>query len=174
MIDGNAFPQPQNRTTKPAPTKRPLFSAQVLPALLVVLGVAIATFVLYLYVLPNSQIDAAKMRIANLQAQKATLERENAALLREIALTSNLKTLEIRAQALGMGPANNAIYLSLPSSNATSPATPVAEPVDTEIDPAPTTLTDWLQRERLQDLLRDLRWQVSQVVDRLLQRLQAN
>ena len=116
MLDGTALPKPHNRPTDMPLAGRTVFTSQALQAVLIVLGIALATFVLYLYVLPNSQMDAAKVRIAELQAEKARLERENAAVLQQIASISDLKTLETRAKALGMGPSSNAIYLRLPSS----------------------------------------------------------
>jgi hypothetical protein len=181
MLDGTAYPKPHNRPLEQTHSGRMVFSPQTWQAVLIVLGIALVAFVLYLYVLPNSQIDAAKVRIADLQAQKATLERENAAVLHEIARESNLKTLEIRAKALGMGPARNAIYLTLPDSN---PA-PAAQPAAGRVDPAaeygklslkdtPAMLVEWLQRDHLQDRLRDLRWNVSQAVDSVIQRFQKN
>jgi hypothetical protein len=116
-------------------------------------------------------MDAARVRIADLQTQRATLERENAALLQQIASASNLTTLEARAKALGMGPARNTIYLQLPGSEAPVPAT--AQAVDAgNAAPAdaPAALTQWLQREHRQDMLRELRSKVSSTVDSIIQR----
>lgn len=169
MLDGSAFPKAQSRTPEANPAGRLLSSRRALQALLVVVGIALATFVLYLYVLPNSQIDAARVRIADLQMQKAVLERQNAALLQQIALASNLKTLEVRAKALGMGPARNTIYLQLPGSNA-APAVAQAAADNPEAQDAPATLAEWLQRDHLQDLLRQLRQNVSAAVDNVIQR----
>jgi hypothetical protein len=151
-----------------------VFSPQAWQALLIVLGIAVATFVLSLYVLPNSQIDAARVRIADLQAQKAVLERENAALMQEIANASNLKTLEIRAKALGMGPTASAIYLSLPNQSPALGSQPAASQADPAAGDTLATLTDWLQSEHLQELLRDLRWKVSQGVESIIQRFPSN
>ena len=171
MLDGSAFPKTQSHAPEANSARRLLSSQRALHVLLVVVGIALATFVLYLYVLPNSQIDAARVRIADLQMQKAVLERQNAALLQEIALASNLKTLEVRAKALGMGPARNTIYLQLPGSNA-APAVATAAGVD---DPgpqdAPATLAEWLERDHLQDMLRQLRQNVSAAVDNAIRRL---
>jgi hypothetical protein len=181
MLDGSALSKSHNRPSEQTPAGRTVLSAPTWQAVLIVLGIALVTFVLYLYVLPNSQIDAAKVRIAELQAQKAMLERENAALLQEIARESNLKTLEIRAKALGMGPTKHAIYLRLPESS----RAPATQPAIRQVDPAaeygdlsprqlPAMLAGWLQRDRLQDWLRDLRWNVSQAVDNVLERFQSN
>lgn len=171
MLDGNAFPQPQSRTPDTAAAGRFRLPPHALQAALIVVGIVLVTFVLYLYVLPNSQIDAARVRIADLQARKAMLERQNSALLQEIALASNLKTLEVRAKALGMGPARNTIYLRLPGS---SPAAAVGagSPRPAAQD-APATLSEWLQRDHLENLLRQLRQTVSHAVDQVLRRLGA-
>jgi hypothetical protein len=96
---------------------------------LIMASIAALTLVLFLYVLPNSQINAAHTKIAQLQEQQANLQRQNAEVLQAIARYSDLKTLEIRAQQLGMQPVQSAIYLTLPiietqlaESLATSPA----------------------------------------------------
>lgn len=172
MLDGTALPKSHNRSPERTLAERLTPSPQALQAVLIVLGIAVITFVLYLYVLPNSQIDAAKVRIADLQTQKATLERENAALMQEIARVSNLKTLEDRAKALGMGPTTNAIYLSLPDRNpATAAQTAASQAYSTKKD-TPATIAQWLQRDHLQEQLRNLRQHVSQAVDSIIQRFQ--
>ncbi len=179
-MDGSALPIPHTLpaegrlTPEPARLSRPvgrvLVSPRVLQVALIVLGVALATFVLYLYVLPNSQMDAARVRIADLQVQKARLERENAALLQQIASASNLTTLESRAKALGMGPARNTIYLRLPGSEAPSTAAQAVAAGDQASADSPATLAEWLQPEHLQDMLREFRSKVSQAVDSIIQR----
>jgi hypothetical protein len=179
-LDGSAVANPHplpaegRLTTEPArlarPAGRALLSPRALQVALIVLGVALATFVLYLYVLPNSQMDAARVRIADLQTQKATLERENAALLQQIANASNLTTLEARAKALGMGPARNTIYLRLPGSEAPAPAAQAIDAGNPASADAPATLAEWLQRKHLQDLLREIRSKVSGAVDSIIQR----
>jgi hypothetical protein len=174
MLDGTALPKPHNRSTKTPLAGRAVFTPQTLQAVLIVLGIALATFVLYLYVLPNSQMDAAKVRIAELRAEKARLERENTAVLQQIASISDLKTLEVKAKALGMAPTSNAIYLRLPSS---APA-PTPEPTHSAIDQttgnSPATLAEWLQQEHRQEIVRTVRWNVSQAVERVIQRFLAN
>jgi hypothetical protein len=92
-------------------------SSQLLQFAIIVLGIALVTFVMYLYVLPNSQINAAGTKIAELQAQKAELHRRNSEVLEEIAVASDLKSLEIRARQIGMGPVESAIYLRMPDSD---------------------------------------------------------
>ncbi len=199
MLDGNAFPQPQSRTPDTAAAGRFRLPPHALQAALIVVGIVLVTFVLYLYVLPNSQIDAARVRIADLQARKAMLERQNSALLQEIALASNLKTLEVRAKALGMGPARNTIYLRLPGSSpaaAVGAGSPRPAADDAAVgagssrpaaqdaavgagsprpaaQDAPATLSEWLQRDHLENLLRQFRQTVSHAVDQVLRRLGA-
>lgn len=174
MLDGTALPKAHSRPSKQTLARRLVLSPQTWQALLIVLGIALTTFVLYLYVLPNSQIDAARVRIADLQTQKAVLERENAALMQEIARASDLKTLEIRARALGMGPTTSAIYLSLPDRNPTPAAQPAASQADPAAEGMLATVTEWLQRDHLQERLRDLRWNVSQAVEGIIQRFQSD
>lgn len=180
MLDGNAFPQPQNRTPEAA-ARRFSLPPHALQAVLIVVGIVLATFVLYLYVLPNSQIDAARVRIADLQTRKAMLERQNSALLQEIALASNLKTLELRAKALSMGPARSTIYLRMPGSSPSPTGTGAAEAgssqsstdANADSQDAPATLSEWLQRDHRENLLRQFRQTVSNAVDQVLQRFGA-
>ena len=174
MLDNTALPKSHDQPPERRLAGRMALSPQTLQAVLIVLGIALVTFVLYLYVLPNSQIDAARMRIADLQLQKAVLERENAALMQEIARASNLAMLEVRARALGMGPTTSAIYLSMPGRNPTAVSQPAIGQEDVAAEDKPATLTEWLQRDHLQERLRDLRWNVSQAVENIIQRFQSN
>ena len=116
MLERIAGPE----TSRPAPGLRLPgqvgMSSQLLQFAIIVLGIALVTFVMYLYVLPNSQINAARTEIAELQAQKAEIHRRNSEVLKEIALASDLKSLEIRARQIGMGPVESAIYLRMPDS----------------------------------------------------------
>jgi hypothetical protein len=179
-VDGSAIakshplPAEGRLVTEPArlagPAGRVLLSPRALQVALIVLGVALATFVLYLYVLPNSQMDAARVRIADLQVQKAALERQNAALHQQIASASNLTTLEARAKALGMGPARNTIYLRLPGSEVPAPAAQAVVASNPASAGSPATLAEWLQPEHLQDMLREIRSKVSGAVDSIIQR----
>ena len=116
MLERIAGPE----TSRPAPGLRLPgqvgMSSQLLQFAIIVLGIALVTFVMYLYVLPNNQINAARTEIAELQAQKAELHRQNSEVLKEIAVASDLKSLEIRARQIGMGPVESAIYLRMPDS----------------------------------------------------------
>lgn len=173
MIQGAAHPTSPDPSPAHAPGVPLALSQHALPALLIVFGIALATFVLYLYVLPNSQIDAAEVRIAELQAQKAALERQNAALLQEIMRQSDLKTLEVRASQLGMAPAAGVIYLKLPSRT-TPGAAQIPEARGASPDTAPTGEDDqpaWWQRERLRDLLQAANAEISRAADTVLRRL---
>ena len=116
MFERTAVPE----ASRPAPGLRVPgqvgTSSQLLQFAIVVLGIVLVTFIMYLYVLPNSQINAAHTKIAELQAQKAELQRQNSEVLKELALASDLKSLEIRARQIGMGPVESAIYLSMPDA----------------------------------------------------------
>lgn len=118
MLERTALPE----TSQPTPglrlPRQVGMSSQLVQFALIVLGIALVTFIMYLYVLPNSQINAARTKIAELQVQKAELQRQNAEVLKEIAVASDLKNLEVRARQLGMGPVQSALYLSMPDSGA--------------------------------------------------------
>ncbi|MFZ2488313.1 MAG: hypothetical protein WAZ19_09340 [Anaerolineae bacterium] len=148
--------------------------AHLTQALLIILGVAVVTFVLYLYVLPNSEIDATELRIADLKTQHAALARENAALQQEIALASQLDKLEDRAFALGMQyTRNKPIYLQMPvAENEQTPAEVLSARTEAQATNA-TTWRQWFERENLQTMWRNMRIKVSSVVDAVIERLQA-
>lgn len=78
-------------------------SPQLIQLILTVLGIAGLTLILFLYVLPNSQINAARLRIAELRTQKLALDRQNTELLKEISRHTDLLLVETRARQLGMG-----------------------------------------------------------------------
>lgn len=172
MIEGTARTEGRSHPRVELLAEQVVFSQQALRVVAVVLGVALATFVLFLYVLPNSQIDAAKVRIVELQAQKAAVQRQNAAILQEIARRSDLTTLEARARELGMGPATSAIYLRLPASQLTEGAAGATRrgaqsgSSQTSQDDKP----NWLDKQHWQDTLRELRLRVSQFVESAFQR----
>jgi len=116
MLERTALPH----TSRPAPDlhlpRRAGMSPQFVQFALVVMGIALVTFIMYLYVLPNSQINAARTQIAQLQERKSELHRRDSEVLQEIARYSDLKTLEIRARQIGMGPVQSAIYLNMPEA----------------------------------------------------------
>lgn len=114
MLERTVLPDTPRTSTGlhlPKPAGMPL---QVSRFVLIVLVIAAITFILFMYVLPNSQINAADTRIGQLRAEKAELQRQNAEVLREIARLSDLPSLQVRARQLGMGPVQSAIYLSMP------------------------------------------------------------
>lgn len=171
MMEGSVLPEPRPQPAGYGLTKRITIARQAMQAALIVLGVALITFVLYLYVLPNSQIDAAKMQIVELQQQKAALERQNAALLQAIARNSDIKTLEERAKKLGMAPAAKSIYLTFPDTGATPAPQANAKQHASSTSTGQGNWREALSRERLQDGLREFRLTISQAVDSLLQHL---
>ncbi len=94
--------------------------------------------------------------------------------MQQIARASNLTTLEARAKALGMGPTTSAIYLTLPDQNPALASQPTASQADAAGEDLPATFPEWLQRDHLQEMLRDLRLNVSQTVESIIQRFQSN
>lgn len=171
MMESGVYPESRSQSTRHSLPGRLAASPQALQAVLIVLGVALVTFVLYLYVLPNSQIDAAKVRITQLKQQKAALERQNAALLQDIARNSDFETLKNRASKLGMGPAANAIYLKLPDAGSPPASQPDTPKDAVDESSAATDWRTWLNRDNLQDWLREFRLSISQAVDAAIQRM---
>ena len=170
MLERTAVPE----TSRPAPGLRLPgrigMSSQLFQFAIIVLGIALFTFIMYLYVLPNSQINAAHTKIAELQAQKAELQRQNSEVLKEIALASDLKSLEIRARQIGMGPVASAIYLSMPDSG-THPqlAVPTERPAV-----EPTTQDNPLSNGNVERQARQLLNGAADWADGMLSRLMGN
>lgn len=98
---------------------------QAARVILVIVATAMVTFMLYLYVLPNSQMSAANARIAELRARKAALMRQNADLQQQIAEHTDLGLIERRARKLGMGPPQGYVFLNMNavSASAVQPVT---------------------------------------------------
>ena len=116
MIEQRALRSSHSRTVVQTPGLpwtglRPL-PQQMVQLVLLVLGIALLTFILFLYVLPNSQISLAKTRIAVLRSQTDSVDRQIAEIDRQIATYTDLHTLEQRAKALGMAPPRQAIFSS--------------------------------------------------------------
>lgn len=174
MLDSHSFNPPHSAIPQDRPKARLRIPAHLMQALLIILGVAVVTFVLYLYVLPNSEIDATELRIADLKTQKAALARENTALLQEIALASQLDKLETSAFALGMQyPRTKPIYLQMPvAENEQTPAEALSARTEAQAIDA-TSWRQWFERENLQAMWRNMRIKVSGAVDAVIQRLQA-
>lgn len=170
-MEGSIVSKPRPRPGSAGLRDRLQDVREVWPTLRLLLLLGVAIFILYLYVLPSSQIDANEVRIARLQAQKADLERQNAALLQEIARNSDIPTLEARARQLGMGPATGVIYLTLPGAQPPAGHT-VAAPAapSTPTGEASLTWRERLSRDHVDEWIRQIRLRVSQAVDRLLQR----
>ena len=141
---------------------------QALRLALIVLGITFLTAILFLYVLPTSQMNEARAEILDLQLRKAALARQNAQLAREISYYTDLATLEQRARALGMGPPQHAVFLYADRSDVRPQARPsVAQPSAPSgrhvlvLDRLPhwDDLASWVERsgawlaDRLEDLL---------------------
>lgn len=152
-------------------TARPWPLRSVLPAwrhAAVVVAIAGATLIAYLYVVPNSEISASRVRIGQLKAEVAALERENADLLAQIALYSDLNTLEARAKQLGLGPARGAVYLMVQRQPAgQGPVLGGAAAGASPTSPDPGAFLRQLDPSSLLDQLRDA---LVGVVDRLVGR----
>lgn len=99
MIDPNALARPENAAPAMASPARPS-----LQAWLILTGIALLTFALYLYVLPNSQMSEAQARIAQLKAERDALSRQNAETIRLASDFTALTRIEKRAKELGMQP----------------------------------------------------------------------
>jgi hypothetical protein len=84
-----------------------------LQAALALTGIALLTFALYLYVLPNSQMSEAEARIAQLRAERDALRRQNAEIIRLAASFTALTRIEKRARELGMEPPRQIFYGTL-------------------------------------------------------------
>jgi hypothetical protein len=115
-------------------------STQLLQVSLVILAIGFVTFVLYLYLLPNSQISEAEQRINQLIGQHATLTRQNAEIVREVSVYTDLGTIQQRGKALGMGPARNVIFL--PEVTNKELMAQEAIPLPATYDPALASLKD--------------------------------
>lgn len=115
MIERPALRQPRPKVNWPVlPPGLPRTvsaSTQILQVALIILGIALVTFILYLYLLPNSQISEKEAQIGQLKAQHATLVRQNAEIVRQVSAYTDLGTVQQRAKKLGMAPARNVIFL---------------------------------------------------------------
>lgn len=174
MLDSQGLNPLHSATPQAGAKIRFRMSAHLTQVLLILLSIAAVTFVLFLYVLPNSEIDATELRLAELRTQQAALARENAALQQEIALASQLDKLETRAFALGMQyTRNKPIYLQMPvAENEQTPAEVLSARTEAHTVDA-TTWQQWFAREHLQTMWRTMRIKVSGAVDAVIQRLQA-
>ncbi len=75
------------------------------------LFLAILCAAIYFYVQPASQILAAQLRIAELKAEHARLQRENAELVRELATYTDIRRVEARARELGYRPPTERLFV---------------------------------------------------------------
>ncbi len=100
---------------------------------------AILCAAIYFYVQPASQISAARFRIAELKAEHARLQRENAELIRELATYTDIRQIEARARELGYQPPTERMYVQVPPEN---PA-PLATTAPSDLDSRPAA--SWWQ-----------------------------
>jgi cell division protein FtsB len=116
------------------------------------------TFVLYLYVLPNSQMSEARARIAQLQADAAALVRANAELERQISRYTYLPDVAARARELGMRPPPSYVFFQR-DAGASSPATATSPEQPSSTTGSTVSGTSWrepinLMRERVAEITR--------------------
>lgn len=156
MLERPALPDTSRPSSGLHLPKRASLSPQAAQTSLIVLGIAVVTFIMYLYVLPNSQINAAQTRISGLRAEQAELQRQNSEVLQEIARLSDLTVLRARASQLGMGPVQSAIYLQMPSrqeGQEVEPSQPVVPAADSGLAPARQPVAPGAVEEQVRDLL---------------------
>ena len=154
-----------------APTLRPWVQRSWLPTgrhALMVVAIVFATLVAYLYVVPNSEISAATARIGELKAEVAALERDNAVLLSDIAVYSDMKNLEQRAAELGMGPVRGAVYLRLPAGNGTDAGAQVLTNEPPALDETPLTPGEFIRQLDVRSLVQQVRESLVGAVDGLV------
>lgn len=158
-----------------APAMRPRLQRSWLPAgrhAVMVVGIVFATLVAYLYVVPNSEISASTARISQLKAEVAALERENADLLREIAVYSDMRNLEQRAAQLGMGPARGAVYLRLPAANGADSSAPALTSEPPALEGDPLSPGELVRQFDLQGAIQRVRESLIGAVDGLVRRFE--
>lgn len=159
-----------------APSIRPRFQQSWLPSwrhAFMVVAIVFATLVAYLYVVPSSEISAANARIGQLKAEVAALERENADLLGDIAVYSDMKYLEQRATQLGMGPARGAVYLRLPADNRRANSASALTPDMPALDETPLTPAEFVRQLDIPALIKEIRAALVGMVDELVRRFSA-
>ena len=121
---------------------------------------------LYLYVVPNSEMSAARAHIAELRQEHAMLHRQNAELRKEMARYMDLNTLERRARRLGMGPPKQAVYLLVPKTIPAQVGTSEQEqPIVLPSSPADRGEQPWESWLRSLPNLEQLNTKARQVVD---------
>lgn len=99
---------------------------------------------LYLYVRPASQISATRLRIAELQAEHARLQRENAELIRQLAIYTDIRRVEARARELGYRPPDSRMFVRIPMASPTPG--PVVKANATSLSAQWQEAVDWLTR----------------------------
>lgn len=156
-----------------APSIRPRFQRTWLPAgrhVVMVVAIVFATLVAYLYVVPNSEISASAAKIKQLKAEVAALERENASLLGDIAVYSDMRILEQRATQLGMAPARGAVYLKLPAANRADAGAPALTTEPPALDEVPLSPAEYVRQLDLKSVAQQVRESLVGAVDGLVSR----
>lgn len=139
----------------------------------IVVAIVFATLVAYLYVVPNSEISASTARISQLKADVAALERENADLLGEIAVYTDMKNLEMRATQIGMAPARGAVYLKLPATGLADTGAPALTAEPPSQDEVPLSPGEYLRQFDAQAMIEQVRESLIGAVDGLVRRFES-
>ena len=156
-----------------APAARPWFQRSWLPSwrhAVMVLAIIFATLVAYLYVVPSSESSASIVRIGELKAEVAALERDNAVLLSDIAVYSDMSNLQQRAAQLGMGPARGAVYLKLPAGNGSVAGAPALTTEPPASDETPLSPGEFVRQLDPRSLVQQVRESLIGAVDGLVSR----
>ena len=159
-----------------APAARPWVQRSWLPSwrhAVMVFAIIFATLVAYLYVVPSSEISASTARIGKLKAEVAALERDNAVLLSDIAVYSDMSNLQQRATQLGMGPARGAVYLKLPAGNGSVAGAPALTTEPPASDETPLSPGDFVRQLDPRSLVQQVRESLIGAVDGLVSRFAA-
>jgi len=107
-----------------------------------ILGIiALLTFALYLYVLPNSQMSEAQARIAQLRAERDALSRQSTEMIHLAADFTMLTRIEKRARKLGMGPPPS-IFYGAPAIHQ-APDAPLPNVQSDPVPPVPPPAARW-------------------------------
>lgn len=156
-----------------APAARPWVQRSWLPSwrhAVMVLAIIFATLVAYLYVVPSSEISASTSKISQLKAEVAALERDNAVLLSDIAVYSDMTNLQQRATQLGMGPARGAVYLKLPAGSDSASTVPALTTEPPAADETSLSAGEFVRQLNPRSLVQQVREGLIGAVDGLVSR----
>ncbi len=142
MLQRRALTSPSTLTWWPGSLRRAV-SEEVYRFVGYLIFLMIVCVALYLYVRPASQISAAKLRIAELQAEHARLQRENAELTRQLAVYTDIRRIEARARELGYRPPDSRMFVRVAMASPT-PVAAAAEASAASIPARWQEAVDWL------------------------------